>query len=461
MTFIALQTKPVSPDPAAAPQVEGSVPIGGATDVQPDSLIALRVSKPLDVHTVNATTVVLMGPEGLAAATVVPVEEGRLAFITPEAPLIPGATYTVTLDGPTDPSGARLPVTSIAFTVAHIIQAAEGPAGSAPPSSSSQPQSSTTASATAGGERGAPPDDAQPWTGEWRDGRPYSPWHSLGPLQAPPGVTALAGQVLQLNGQPLPNVTLRIGSATAGTDDSGRFLLASISAGHQELLLDARTANQPGRTYGVFEIGVDIIGGQTNVLSFTSWMPRIDTAHAVPVPTYTTSEVIVTTPRIPGLEVHLPPHSTILDHEGHVATHVSVTPIQKDRPPFPLPANVDTPAYFTIQPGAGYVQNAYGAGARLIYPNYSGDRRQPPGTRFDFWHYDPDARGWYIYGQGTVSDSGRQVIPDPGVAVYEFTGAMIVGGGPTPPATAGAPGNPAKGGDPVDLGTGLFVLTKT
>lgn len=32
----------------------------------------------------------------------------------------------------------------------------------------------------------------------------------------------------------------------------------------------------------------------------------------------------------------------------------------------------------------------------------------------DFWHYEPEDRGWYIYGQGAVEPSGRQVIPDPG-----------------------------------------------
>ena len=45
----------------------------------------------------------------------------------------------------------------------------------------------------------------------------------------------------------------------------------------------------------------------------------------------------------------------------------------------------------------------------------------------DFWNYDPSDKGWYIYGKGSVSANGKQVIPDPDVRVWEFTGAMISG----------------------------------
>src|SRR5205814_9352616 len=119
--------------------------------------------------------------------------------------------------------------------------------------------------------------------------------------------------------------------------------------------------------------------------------------------------------------LHMPPQTTILDHAGHEARQVSITPIPVDRPPCPLPADLDTTVYFAIQPGAGYISNG-GRGVRLVYPNY-GTRPEPAGTRFSFWQYEPDGRGWYVYGKGTVTRDGRQVVPDPGVAIYELTGA--------------------------------------
>ncbi len=76
----------------------------------------------------------------------------------------------------------------------------------------------------------------------------------------------MAGQALQLDGKALAHVTLEIGNTRAKTDKTGRFLLAGIPAGHRELLIDGRSASRPGRTYGVFEVGLEVTAGRTNVL---------------------------------------------------------------------------------------------------------------------------------------------------------------------------------------------------
>lgn len=68
-------------------------------------------------------------------------------------------------------------------------------------------------------------------------------------------------------------------------------------------------------------------------------------------------------------------------------------------------------------------------------------------------------RGWYIYGERTVSANGKQIIPDPGVRVWQFTGAMI-SGSLEPPSSKPVPCG-SSGADPVDLGTGLWVYQKT
>jgi len=35
------------------------------------------------------------------------------------------------------------------------------------------------------------------------------------------------------------------------------------------------------------------------------------------------------------------------------------------------------------------------------------------GTRVDFWDYDADDKGWIVYGHGSVTKDGKQVVPDP------------------------------------------------
>jgi RHS repeat-associated protein len=438
------------------PQLTASVPTAGAADIPLDSVFALRFSKPLQAESLNGVTVTLSGPFGLVSALVVPAEGGRLAFITPQASLQPGITYSLTLNGVVDTSGFLLPFTGINFTT--MAAMASGP------SSASQSGSPARSSTSPGTEQSAQPrfttGDDMVWRGEMRDGKPYSRWQGLPPLQAPPGVTALAGQVLQLNGEPLPDVTLQIEGVLTRTDQTGRFLLANIPAGHQEMLIDARSASRPGRAYGVFEVGVDPVPGKTTALPYTSWQPRLDTAHEVIIPSPTQSDVVITTPGIQGLELHLPAGSVIKDHEGKVSYKVGITPIPVDRPPFPLATNIIVPVYYTIQPGAGYVENPSRTKARLVYPNY---HNAPPGAWENFWVYDPSPVGWKIYGTGTVTANGRQVAPKPGVGIYEFTGAMIGGTPPNcDPTTQLCPvvGGP-RDTDPVDLGTGLFVMDRT
>jgi YD repeat-containing protein len=407
-----------------------SRPSNGATDVSVDTRIAIRFATSMAVGTLNPSTVILRGLEGAWSARIVPAEAGRLLFVTPDRPFDPGSPYELTIEGARDRTGNAIAEQRVSFSTA--------------------------------GERPASADTDE-------DGGPSavgSHWRKLPPLRAAAGTTALSGQVLRLNGAPLAGVTVELEGHKATTDVTGRFLLQADdeATGWYELWIDGRSTHGRGVTYGTYEAAVRLAAGKTTVLPFTIWMTRIDTKHAVTIPSPTTQETVVTTPAIPGLELRLPAGAVIRDHDGRVARTISITPIPLDRPPFPLPAGVDVPIYFTVQPGGAYVEvsgtSGYRRGARLIYPNYKG---RPAGTPMEFWHYDPeDGRGWYVYGRGAVTANGQQVAPDRGVSIYEFTGAMVA-----PPTLAHSSG-PAvdpkakqSDGDPVDLGTGLFVLNNT
>ena len=405
----------------------GSVPGNDASNVPIDTFIGLRFSRSLAIQTIHPGTITLNGPHGGVAARIVPAEGGRLAFITPLATLEPGTTYTVNFEGATESAGVVVPAL-FSFTTA--------------------------------GETGNRYDeedwipDAGNLRGDWRSKRVNSEAQSLPPLQAAEGVTALAGQVLTLNGRPLAGVSLQLGSASAQTDQTGRFLLTNVATGHQVMRLDGRTANVAGKTYGTFKIGVDITDGKTNPLGYTIWMPKLDTAHAVNIQSPTNKQTVITNPHIPGLELRLPSQTVIRDMDGNNVTQLSITPIPTNQPPFPLPAGVSVPVFFTIQPGGSQVIPPR---AQLIYPNYT---NQPAGARIDFWNYDAEDKGWYVYGRGTVTPNGKQIIPDPGVVLYEFTGAMVSNPNNAPPEGP-EPCEECEDGDPVDLGTGLFVYSKT
>ena len=91
--FTRVTVRPRPPIRATARSSWRSVPLVGSMSVPTDSLVALRFSKPLRVDPTTAATVTLSGPSGPEAASVVTAEGGGLVFVTPRAPLTPGATY--------------------------------------------------------------------------------------------------------------------------------------------------------------------------------------------------------------------------------------------------------------------------------------------------------------------------------------------------------------------------------
>jgi len=414
------------------PFVEVSIPADNSADLSINMRVNIRFSKPLTVQTVNANSFSLSSAVGIVDSKILPAEGGMLAFVTPTAPLSGGTTYTLTVSGAKDSSGNEIQSTSIIFTTA-----------------------GTPAPPAVAGNGGT--------SGEDGSGPLNDTFHRLPPLQAPRGVTALAGQVLKLNAMPLAHVLLQIDGQKAYTDATGRFLLEDVAPGHHAMVIDGASANHDRVEYGIYDDGVDVTAGQTTVLNYKIWMTPLDRQHEVTIPSPTTKELVITTPRMPGLELHLPPNTVIRDREGKVVTEITITPIPVSQPPFPLPVGVEVPTYFTIQPGGAYLDQqpgSWGKGARLFYPNWS---KAKPGTQFDFWNYDPLNKGWYVYGEGTVSKDGRSVVPNPGVEIYQFTGAMFGSTSVAPSTWPWCHHVPFIhcSGDPVDLSTGLFQYQKT
>ncbi|MGY3678329.1 RHS repeat-associated protein [Streptomyces sp. TE33382] len=290
---------------------------------------------------------------------------------------------------------------------------------------------------------------------DWVTGRGHGPKAPQG-LRSPPGRTALTGHILKLDGKPLAEVTVSVGDKTARTDSRGRFLLAGISPDAKTLVVDGSTANTRKRQYGRFDIHIGPKRGQSVDLGFPVWMTPLDTRNTVSFAAPAKSDVVLKTPKIPGLEVRIPKGSVVRDEKGKPVTELGITAIPIDRPPFPLPENSVVPVYFTVQPGGTYV---FPKGAQVIYPNYT---REAPGTRVEFMDYDPKKKGWYVYGHGKVSADGRQVVPDAKTRVWAFHGAMFNIPDWLPwdlPWVKDVVD--WLSGDPVDLSTGMLTDSRT
>lgn len=427
---VRTQTSAVaSQDSGQAATMVASLPENGATEVSLNALISFRFSAPLSVTSATKATIVLTTNGTIVPAKVIPAEGGMLAFVTPQAPLLPGTTYTATLSGLIDISGQSLPTTEVSFT-------------------------------TLGGS-GTNPIDSGITSGTGNNSS-----NNLPPLQAPSGVTALAGQVLIVNGTPLPHVSIEIGSQRTFTDSTGRFLLQGLPAGHQVMTVDGATASTKNAVWGLYRIGVELRPARTTALTYTIWETPLDTKHVVHFPSPTTSNLVITNPDIPGMEVRIPANTIITDARGRVVTQLGITPVPLNKPPFPFKRGIAFPVYFTVQPSgasfntAGPSWSGSGSsqpkGVQIYYQNYPNAKS---GTRFDFWNYDPFKKGWYVYGKGRVSSDKSAILPEAGTQIWTFDGAMVSMPSNAPPT--GPKDCNCDDGDPVDLETGLFVETST
>jgi hypothetical protein len=223
-----------------APAVLDSTPPADAVDVAVDSRIVVRFAGVMDVQSLNRANVTLIGPAGPIPINIVPVENGVLLFVTPTVQFLPASAYTLFIKGARDTSGKALPFTALGFSTAHLAAGSDSAASAAahtaareasdvkkPSASPSAAVSLMTSSAAAkrlpdDGEEWFP-DAARHFHGSWKSGRDARTVQALEPLKAPPGVTALAGQVLTLHGRPLDNAELSIAGRRVTTDETGRF----------------------------------------------------------------------------------------------------------------------------------------------------------------------------------------------------------------------------------------------
>ncbi len=85
-------------------------------------------------------------------------------------------------------------------------------------------------------------------------------------------------------------MTISVKGESTRTDSAGRFLLKSPDR-HQVMVVDGRSASRVGTVYGTFKIGVNVSAGVTNSLPYTIWMPKLDMAHAVNIPSPTRRDI--------------------------------------------------------------------------------------------------------------------------------------------------------------------------
>jgi len=288
---------------------------------------------------------------------------------------------------------------------------------------------------------------------------------TLNPL--PPGATTLSGQVLaSRDAKPIMGVTLRIGDRTAVTDGAGNFVIIDPPTGEQVLLVDGYTANTEDASYpSALPVPVTIVGGENNLLPYKVYLHEVNTKNFTVI--NNTQDTIVTDPNIPNYEMLIPAGTVIMGWDGLPNDRISVKPIAIDRLPIKSPpAGVyakEIYMYYFFKPGGGNPSQPI----PVKMPNTV---QANPGARVNLWYYDespitdPNSNQWKQFGMGTVSDDGRNIIPDPGVGIPKFCcGASFPSLSEPPDDGDDGPDDDDDGcdeGDPVDINNGKFKYTE-
>lgn len=468
------------------PQLADSLPVSGAKDVPVDAQIAVRFSEPLQMQTINGGSITLVGPGGAVNGKVIGAESGLLAFFTPKTDLSPDTTYTLFLNGLADGMGRSLPFSSFSFSTHRFSAGATSSSHGyidvkitpPKPKVAVSNKSTTTSAANPVASKAKPDnrkkddpedDDKEDWIP--KDANRHGNWRVLGLADDPvlessgarqadfvaeSGLTAVSGHVVRLNGRPLAGVNVSIGGQATVTDASGRFLIAGLTSGAQQLKIDGTTVRSRGRHYTQHFIEVNLEQGKTTSLPDSIYLPRVNPAMEFSISSPADKELVLTHPDIPGLEVHIPKGAVLRQYDGKVVTKLSITPVPVDRAPYPTPA--DFTVYFTLQPGGAFVDGDPNMAVKIIYPNYE---KLPAGSPVDFWNYDPNGGGWKVYGHGEISADGTKVVPDGNVGFRQImTFGFAFSQSKVPPAKS-----PVDCGvctaDPVDLATGIFTHNVT
>ena len=493
----------------AVPSVVTSLPVANAIDVGVGAQLMVRFSTRLNVATLNASSVTLIGPGGATPLKAVGVDSGVLLFVTPSQQLLPASQYTLFIQGAQDNAKRALPMFSVGFKT-QTLQAASGSTGSGRGTTAAAATQTTAGGALTHSKTALSGIDEE-WIpeerhrhGAWLSHRAYLAQSSLPQhpelrqviqsstptvpdpialvtaqavseqtprvqraswsevdahakvanttakvqsLSTANGVTALTGQVLRLNGLPLAHVSMQVGAVSTYTDSNGEFLLNGIAPGNQVITINAATANRADATYGRFQYLFNVVAGKTNLLPFTIWMPKLDTKHAVHISSPTQHDTVISNPTMPGLSITLPAGTVVRDVDGKIVTEVSLTPIPVDQPPYPMPY-AGVPLHYTIQPGGAIIQSVDGKpkGAVVRYPNYTS---YGPGTDVKLFDYDAKGRGWYVYADAKVAPNGSDITSDRDFLIYQF-GTTSYSSGGSPP---GSP-KPPCGGTPPDAPSG-------
>ncbi len=291
------------------------------------------------------------------------------------------------------------------------------------------------------------------------------------------------------------------GLFTTVSDAAGNFSflnLPAACAGAQLIGYDGSTATSPAGKYAGVNVQYTLVAGQVVVSPVLVHLPRIDNAETFYAQQNAATDQTYSFSTIPGLSVTVYANTTFTETNGTQPNPFPLAAVQVpvDRLPDTKPLNPKMLAVFIVafQPAETVASQP----VAVTFPNVI---NTPPGLDMPLLTLNPQTGTNIQYGTGAVSARGEQIVPDPdpahpghlyGLTFFDWHGPMPAppptinpnpgggGMGPSGNCPAGYPPvggggrdgggcsscactnpNPPATGEPVDIASGLEVLTST
>ena len=197
------------------------------------------------------------------------------------------------------------------------------------------------------------------------------------------------------------------------SDGAGNFALTNLPiecTGGQLVRFNGTTATHPAGTYAGVDKFYSLTLDQVTKPPVLVHLPRIDNADTVMVQQNAATDQTITFPNIPNLALTVYAGTTFTLESGSQPNPFPLTAVEIPLDRLPggnVPPSNDTVVGFLV--GFQPANTSVNQPAAVFYPN---TLNTPPGTSVPLLTLDPTQGIMVVYGTGTISDDGTQVIPD-------------------------------------------------
>jgi RHS repeat-associated protein len=309
------------------------------------------------------------------------------------------------------------------------------------------------------------------------DGIPATQSASVG-LSIQTASTSLIGRTVESdnNETPIPGIVITmLGVDDAGkptgcsgqtrSDAAGNFAFTNLGTsclGRQLVSYDGNTSSD-GEKYAGVNLAYTMVAGQVTGPELVH-MPTISDAETIMVQQNASVDQTFSYSTIPGVTVTVYAGTTLTMPDG---TQPNPFPMAAVLVPVDRLPDAPSPTAGTLRASIVAFQPANTTSSLPVSVTFPNVVNTPPGVNMELDTLDPIVGELVKYGTGTVSADATEIVPDPdpahpghrfGISHFDWHGPMA----PAPNGNNPCPNPPcAKGGDPVDLSSGLLNFTKT